>query len=204
MKDCCAITAEVSERQRRVLRVVLVINLAMFLAELIGGLIGRSTALLADSADMLGDAIAYGFSLYVVARGPVWLARAAMLKGGIMAAFGVIVLAEVAWKVARGVVPTAALMGGVGLMALAANAVCLLFLWSRRGDDINMKSAWLCSRNDVAANAGVLLAAGGVAVTGSAWPDILAGLVIAALFVGSAAVVLMEAAQALRLGPRPN
>jgi len=198
MKDCCLITAEVSERQRRVLRVVLGINLAMFVAELMAGLIGHSTALLADSVDMLGDAIAYGFSLYAMARGPVWHARAARLKGSIMAVFGVVVLAEVAWKLARGVTPSAELMGGLGLVALAANAVCLLLLWSRREDDVNMKSAWLCSRNDVAANAGVLLAAGGVAVTGSAWPDILVGLVIAALFVGSAVVVLRDATQALR------
>jgi Co/Zn/Cd efflux system component len=127
-----------------------------------------------------------------------------MLKGTIMMLFSVIVLAEVAWKVARGVAPAAEVMGGVGLLALGANAVCLLLLWSRRGDDINMKSAWLCSRNDVAANVGVLLAAGGVAVTGSGWPDILVGLVIAALFVGAATVVLLEAVQALRLGPRPN
>lgn len=204
MKDCCVITADVSQRQRRVLRRVLWVNLAMFLGELSAGLVGRSTALLADSADMLGDAIAYGVSLYVVARGPVWLARAAMFKGSIMAAFGVMVMAEVAWKVARGAVPAAEVMGGVGLLALAANAMCLLLLASRRGDDINMKSAWLCSRNDVAANAGVLLAAGGVMVTGSAWPDILVGLVIAALFVGSAATVLLEAVQALRPGPRPN
>lgn len=204
MNDCCLITAEVSGRQRRVLRVVLLINLAMFLTELIAGLIGHSTALLADSVDMLGDAIAYGFSLYVVARGPVWRGRAAMLKGGIMAIFGIVVLAEVAWKIARGVVPTAELMGGIGLVALAANTVCLLILWSRREDDLNMKSAWLCSRSDVVANASVLLGAGGVAVTGSAWPDIVIGLMIATLFVGSAVVVLRDAAQALRLGPRPN
>ncbi|HEY7650304.1 MAG TPA: cation transporter [Methylomirabilota bacterium] len=204
MKDCCAVTPDVSPRQRRVLHFVLWINFAMFLAELVAGIAGRSTALLADSADMLGDALVYGFSLYAVARGPVWLARAAMLKGTIMMLFSVIVLAEVAWKVARGVAPAAEVMGGVGLLALGANAVCLLLLWSRRGDDINMKSAWLCSRNDVAANVGVLLAAGGVAVTGSGWPDILVGLVIAALFVGAATVVLLEAVQALRLGPRPN
>jgi Co/Zn/Cd efflux system component len=204
MKDCCVITADVSQRQRRVLRVVLWVNLAMFLVEVIAGLVGRSTALLADSADMLGDALVYGFSLYAVARGPVWLARAAMLKGGIMVLFSVIVLGEVGWKVARGVAPVAEVMGGVGLLALAANAMCLLLLWSRRGDDINMKSAWLCSRNDVVANVGVLLAAGAVTVTGSAWPDILVGLVIAALFAGSAAVVLLEAVQALRLGPRPS
>jgi Co/Zn/Cd efflux system component len=204
MKDCCRMMADVPRRQRRVLRFVLGINLVMFLVELIAGLVGHSTALLSDSADMLGDALVYGFSLYAVARGPVWLARAATLKGSIMALFGVVVLVEVAWKVARGVAPAAEVMVDVGVLALAANAVCLLLLWSRRGDDLNMKSAWLCSRNDVTANAGVLLAAGGVAVTGSAWPDILVGLMIAALFVGSAAVVLLEAIQALRWGPRPD
>jgi Co/Zn/Cd efflux system component len=204
MTDCCAITPDVSQRQRRVLRLVLWINVAMFLTELTAGLVGRSTALVADSADMLGDAIVYGFSLYAVARGPAWLARAAMLKGSIMAGFGIFVLAEVAWKVVTGIVPTAEVMGGVGLLALAANAGCLLLLWSRRGDDINMKSAWLCSRNDVIANVGVLLAAGAVMLTGAAWPDILVGLVIAALFVGSAATILLESFQALRLGPRPN
>jgi Co/Zn/Cd efflux system component len=203
MNDCCAI-AEVSQRQRRVLRVVLWINVAMFLTEVTAGLVGRSTALLADSADMLGDAIVYGFSLYAVAQGPAWLARAAMLKGSIMAGFGILVLAEVAWKMVTGTVPTAEVMGGVGVLALAANAGCLLLLWSRRGDDINMKSAWLCSRNDVVANVGVLLAAGAVMLTGAAWPDILVGLVIAALFVGSAATILRESFQALRLGPRPN
>jgi Co/Zn/Cd efflux system component len=204
MTECCAITPDVSQRQRRVLRLVLWINVAMFLTELTAGLVGRSTALVADSADMLGDAIVYGFSLYAVARGPAWLARVAMLKGSIMAGFGIFVLAEVAWKVVTGIVPTAEVMGGVGLLALAANAGCLLLLWSRRGDDINMKSAWLCSRNDVVANVGVLLAAGAVLLTGAAWPDILVGLVIAALFVGSAATILLESFQALRLGPKPN
>jgi len=122
MHDCCAITTDVSSRQRRVLRCVLWLNLAMFLVELIAGLVGRSTALLADSADMLGDALVYGFSLYAMARGPIRLARAAMLKGSIMALFGVIVLGEVAWKLARGVAPAAEVMSGVGLLALAANA----------------------------------------------------------------------------------
>jgi Co/Zn/Cd efflux system component len=198
MKDCCEIGGEIPARQRRVLQVVLGINLAMFLAELVAGLLAHSTALLADSVDMLGDAIVYGFSLYVVARGAAWQARAALLKGGIMAAFGLGVLVEVAFKVARRLVPAAEVMGGVGVLALGANLVCLVLLWRRRGDDINMRSSWLCSRNDVVANAGVLLAAGGVALTGSAWPDIAIGLVIAAMFSNSAVDVIRAARRELR------
>ena len=192
MKDCCDIHP-VHDDQRRVLRVVLAINVAMFFVELAAGLLAHSTALLADSADMLGDAIVYGFSLYVIGRGPAWQARAALLKGGIMAAFGVGILVEVGTKLARGVTPSADLMSGVGLLALAANASVLLFLWRHRADDINMRSVWLCSRNDVVANAGVILAALGVALTGSAWPDIAVGLAIAALFVISAVDVIRAA-----------
>lgn len=175
------------------LRVVLAINMAMFLVELVAGLVASSTALLADSADMLGDAIVYGFSLYVIARGSAWQARAALLKGLIMAAFALGVLVEVGTKLVRGVIPSADLMSGVGLLALAANASVLVFLWRHRADDINMRSVWLCSRNDVVANAGVLLAAVGVAMTGSAWPDIAIGLGIAGLFGISAVAVIRGA-----------
>lgn len=198
MKSCCDIATDIADRQRRVLQIVLWINATMFLIEFLAGLLGHSTALLADSVDMLGDAIVYGFSLYVIRRGAVWQARAARLKGWIMATFGLGVLVEVALKIARGLVPTVELMGGVGFLALIANASVLLFLWRRRADDINMRSAWLCSRNDVVANSGVLLAAGGVAVTGSAWPDIVTGLMIAAMFGSSAVGVLREARRELR------
>ncbi|MGH7313151.1 MAG: cation transporter [Candidatus Rokuibacteriota bacterium] len=193
MTDCCEVRADIPERQRRVLQIVLWINLAMFGAELAAGLLAHSTALVADSVDMLGDAIVYGFSLYVVARGAVWQARAALLKGVIMAAFGVGVLLEVALKIVGGAVPTAAVMGGVGLLALVANVVCLILLWRRRYDDVNMRSTWLCSRNDVIGNVGVLLAAAGVALTASAWPDILIGLAIAAMFGHSAVVIIRDA-----------
>ena len=203
MTDCCAIPTEVPARQRRVLLVVLWINAVMFLAELTTGLLAHSTALLADSVDMLGDAIVYGFSLYAIARGALWQARAALLKGGIMAAFGVGVLVEVALKLARGVVPSADLMGGMGLVALAANVVCLALLTRHRADDINMASAWVCSRNDLVANGGVLLAAGAVAVTASAWPDIVVGLMIAALFGSSAVKVIRGARRELRLAASP-
>jgi Co/Zn/Cd efflux system component len=198
MKDCCEIRIDIPERQRRVLQIVLWINAAMFLVEFGAGVYGHSTALLADSVDMLGDAVVYAFSLYVVARGALWQGRAALLKGSLMAAFGIGVLGEVALKIVRGVVPSAELMGGIGLVALVANGVCLGLLWRRSGDDINMRSAWLCSRNDVVANVGVLLAAGGVGLTGSAWPDIAVGLLIAAMFGSSAVDVIREARRELR------
>ena len=165
----------------------------MFVVEFAAGVVAHSTALLADSVDMLGDAIVYGFSLYVIGRGSAWQARAALFKGGVMALFGAAVLGEVVTKVARGLVPAAEVMTGVGALALVANASVLVFLWRHRGDDINMRSAWMCSRNDVVANASVLLAAGGVALTGTAWPDIVVGLAIALMFGTSAVTVLRDA-----------
>jgi Co/Zn/Cd efflux system component len=123
----------------------------------------------------------------------VWQARGALLKGTIMAAFGVGVLGEVTFKIAHGLVPAAGVMSLTGVVALAANASVLAFLWRHRADDVNMRSAWLCSRNDVVANVAVVLAAGGVAVTGSAWPDIAVGLAIAALFGTSAIEVIRQA-----------
>ena len=199
MDDCCEIRP-VHAQQRRVLRVVLWINLGMFVAELVAGIIAHSTALLADSVDMLGDAIVYGFGLYVIARAPVWQSRAALLKGIIMAAFGIGIVVEVAAKLARGLTPEAAIMWAVALAALVANASVLVLLGRHRADDINMRSAWLCSRNDVIANGGVLLAALGVGLSGSAWPDILVGLGIAVLFATSAVGVIREALAA----PEPS
>jgi Co/Zn/Cd efflux system component len=198
MSECCRVISEVSPRQRRMLRVVLGVNVAMFLVEAGAGLVADSTALLADSADMLGDAFVYGVSLYAVGRGAGWGARAATLKGWLMAAFAAGVLAQAALKIVRGAQPEAPVMGVVGLIALAANALCLLLLWRLREDDVNMRSAWLCSLNDVVANTGVLAAAGAVALTGSGWPDVLVGLAIAALFGGSAARVLRDARRVAR------
>lgn len=193
MKECCEVRVDVPERQRRLLWVVLCINGAMFLVELIAGITASSTALLADSVDMLGDAIVYGVSLYVVARGAVWQARVARLKGLIMAAFGVGVLAQVVTKLLHGLHPNADTMGVVGSLALAANTVCLVMLWRRRRDDVNMRSAWMCSLNDVAGNAGVIVAGSAVALTGSGWPDILVGLMIAGMFCASATHIIRAA-----------
>jgi len=201
MKECCEIRSDVPERQRRVLQVVLWINAAMFLGEFGAGLFAHSTALLSDSVDMLGDAMVYGFSLYALRRGPVWQARAALLKGTVMAVFGLGVLVEMMLKLVHGVLPSAEVIGVVGLVALGANLLCLLLLSRHRGDDINMRSAWLCSRNDVIANAGVLVAAVGVALTGAAWPDVAMGLLLAAMFGSSAFGVIRAARRQLRLAP---
>jgi Co/Zn/Cd efflux system component len=197
MDECCEVR-EIPRGQRRVLHAVLWINAAMFLVESAAGLAAHSTALLADSVDMLGDAIVYGFSLYVVARGPVWQARGALLKGVIMALFGAGVLGEVALKLMAGLVPAAETMGRFGAIALIANAVCLALLWPRRRDDVNMRSAFTCSLNDVAGNVGVLVAGAGVAATGRAWPDITVGLLIAAVFATSAVGVIRDARRHLR------
>ena len=140
MDDCCEVRP-VGERQCRILHVVLWINVVMFVVEFLAGVAGHSTALLPDSADMLGDALVYGVSLYAIARGPMWQTRAALLKGAIMAAFAAGIVVEVLLKLARGVTPSADVMSGIGLLALAANAVVLAFLWRRRADDLNMRSA---------------------------------------------------------------
>jgi Co/Zn/Cd efflux system component len=196
MDECCEVRA-IPREQRRTLQIVLLINAVMFLTESVAGVLAHSTALFADSLDMLGDAIVYGFSLYVIGRGITWQARAALLKGLIMAAFGIGLLVQVAFKITRGVTPTVEVMGVVGTLAFAANLWCLTLLWRRRGDDINMRSAWICSRNDVIGNAAVLVAAGAVAVTGSPWPDIVIGLLAASVFGRSAVQVVRDASRAV-------
>ena len=133
----------------------------------------------------------------MIGRGVVWQARAAQLKGIVMAAFAVGVLVQVGAKITRGLVPTVEVMSAVGVLALAANLVCLGLLRRRRADDINMRSAWICSRNDVIGNAAVLTAAGATAATGSPWPDIVIGLLVASVFARSAAQVLREAGRAV-------
>jgi Co/Zn/Cd efflux system component len=203
MDDCCAdkslSLARLRERQRTTLWLVLAANAAMFVVELVSGLLAGSVALLADSLDMLGDALVYGFSLYVVALGPVWKARAAVAKAAVMGLFGAFVLAQVVYKVLYPQVPSFEIMTGIGLLALAANAACFGLLWRHRAEDINMRSVWICSRNDLVANSAVLLAVAAVWATLSPWPDIVVGALICALFLRSAFVVLGEARAELRL-----
>jgi len=198
MDTCCEIRP-VPPGQRRVLLAALWINAGMFVLEISAGLAASSTALLADSVDMLGDAIVYGFSLYAVGRGLAWQSRAAFLKGLVMAAFGLGILTHVALKLSRGLTPNVETMSLVGLVALAANLICLRMLWRHRHDDINMRSAWICSRNDVIGNLSVLVAAAAVWLTGSAWPDIIVGLLVAAVFGRSAIRVIADASRGYRL-----
>lgn len=190
MSDCCidksCAVERLRERQIWTLRIVLLVNASMFLVEISAGWIAGSTALLADSLDMLGDALVYGFSLYVVALGPVWKARAALMKAVVMAAFGLSVLAQAVYKMIFPELPAYLTMGGIGALALGANAFCFMLLWRHRGEDLNMDSVWLCSRNDLFANSGVLFAAWAVWYAASPWPDILVGLLICALFLHSA------------------
>ena len=197
MTDCCDnATSEINKlqaRQSKTLKAVLGINLGMFLVEFVAGLMAASTVLLADSLDMLGDALAYGISLFVVSRHDGWKAVSALIKGGIMALFGLFVLGQAAYKLFHPMTPQFETIGLIGLFALVANAACLLLLWRHRAEDVNMRSVWLCSRNDIIANVSVLLAALGVWLSSSQWPDLLVGLGIAALFLRSAFHVFKDA-----------
>jgi Co/Zn/Cd efflux system component len=141
---------------------------------------------------MLGDSLVYGFSLYVLWRSAEWRAMAAVLKGIIMAVLGVGVLAEAVYKMTAVVVPVAETMGMIGLLVLFGNGLCFVMLYRHRSDDLNMRSTWLCSRNDIIANLSVLVAAIGVKAFNASWPDILVGAAIAALFLRSALTVLQE------------
>ena len=203
MDACCEQKAEelsaLRGKHKRVLTIVLVINALLFFVEAAAGLLANSTALLADSLDMLGDSLVYGFSLYVLWRGAPWKARAALLKGTIMAVFGVGVLLEVIYKIISGVVPSAETMGIVGALVLLGNGICFLLLFAHRSDDLNMRSTWLCSRNDIIANLAVLAAAGAVKIFTSSWPDILVGTAISGLFLKSALTVIHESVLQLRL-----
>ena len=194
MADCCNDKAceidALRSRQSSTLKIVLGINAVMFGIELTAGLAASSVSLIADSLDMLGDALVYGFSIYVVARGARMKAVAALFKGGIMAAFGLFVLGQAVYRVVIPQVPVFEAIGAIGFLALAANSLCLVLLWRHRVDDINMSSVWLCSRNDIIANVSVLFAAVGVWLTRSGWPDILVGLALAALFLRSALFVV--------------
>lgn len=203
MGDCCqnkSCEIEVlRNRQSATLKIVLAINAVMFVVELSAGIIAGSVSLIADSLDMLGDALVYAFSLYVVARGARMKAISALFKGLIMAGFGLFVLGQALYRLIVPHVPAFEVIGLIGILALAANSLCLLLLWRHRREDINMHSVWLCSRNDIIANVSVLFAAAGVALFHSGWPDILVGLALAVLFLRSALYVLKGSLLELRV-----
>ena len=177
----------------KTLWIVLTLNLFMFFIEGISGWLAQSNALMADSLDMLGDAAIYGFSLFVIQLAPIWRTRSAILKASIMSLFAFGILGSTIYRVFHQVVPMASAMGIVGSLALVINLFCAYLLLRFRDDDINMRSAWLCSRNDVLANLGVLAAAGGVAWTGSLWPDLAVGVIIAGLILQSSFGIFKDA-----------
>jgi cation diffusion facilitator family transporter len=198
----CEITA-MRESHGRVLWIVLFINAVMFFVEGAAGLFAHSTSLLADALDMLGDALVYGFSLFVLARSARWQAGAALVKGSFMLAFGFGVMVEAAYKALHPAMPGVETMGIVGGLALAANLACFFLLYRHRSDNLNMSSTWLCSRNDLIANVGVLLAAGSSYLLVSRWPDIIVGAIIAGLFLESSLKVLRQSLRALRTPVSP-
>ncbi len=202
MADCCENKSCTLDAMRsnhsRVLKIVLAVNAIMFVVETLAGLAAHSTSLLADASDMLGDALVYGFSLYVLTRNEIWQARAALLKGLFMLAFGLGVAAEAVYKTLHPILPHGETIGLIGLAALAANTWCFLLLYRHRADNLNMSSVWLCSRNDLFANGGVILAGIAVILLQSRWPDILVGGIIASLFIQSAMHVLRQSLTSLR------
>lgn len=202
MKSCCdkenVDFQKLEKSQARVLVVVLVINATMFFIEFGAGLKARSTSLMADSLDMFGDALVYGLSLYVLHRGDIWKTRISIVKGSIMLLLGATVLLEVVLKLISPVVPKADVIGVMALIVLVANSICLFLLTPHRRADINMQSAWLCSRNDILSNIGVLIAGGFVYLMNSAWPDIIVGVLISFLVLRSSWGVLKEGREKLR------
>ncbi|RPJ06612.1 MAG: cation transporter [Deltaproteobacteria bacterium] len=198
MGGCCESDCSLDglrERQRGTLLSVLGINALMFVVIVAAALYGKSTALLADSLDNLGDALTYGLSLYAVSRSTAVKAKVALFKGGLILLAALGVLAQIVYKIFVPSVPLFEIMSAFSLMGLGANSLCLFLLWRHRQDDVNMTSVWECSRNDIVANLAVFVASGAVWLTSSSWPDMVvaAGLV---LFLMRSALRVLAAARA--------
>lgn len=208
MKECCdhqhIDPKTLQNSQIKTLKIVLFINLFMFVFEVIAGIRAHSTSLLADSLDMLADSISYFIGLYVVGRGSVWHSKAALTKGIMMALLGVLVLSEAIFKSMAQVVPSVFTMSSIALLAFIANTICVLLLNKHKNDDINMRSTWLCSRNDMIANVGVMLAALMVHYTQSFWPDVALGSLVALLFLYSSFGVIKSSLQELKDPSKPR
>jgi Co/Zn/Cd efflux system component len=187
-----------SPRYRKILWFALIVNLAMFAIEIAAGFRSGSVSLLADAIDFFGDAANYGVSLAVLSLGLAWRSRAALLKAGSMLAFGVFVLGRAGWVATQGGTPEALTMGVVGLLALFANVLVAALLYAYREGDANMRSVWLCTRNDAIGNLAVMLAALGVFGTGSAWPDLAVAAVMGGLAIWGGWSVMKQALHELK------
>lgn len=187
----CEVTAT-SKREQHILIIVLMLNACMFVGEFGAGLVSHSTALLADSLDMFADTFVYGLSLYALGRTQNWRNHAALTNGTLQLLIGCGIAIEAVSKLFIEAVPRADIMGIFGVLALIVNTVCFVLLTQFRNGDINLRAVWVCSRNDMMANVGVLLAAALVAFMQSAWPDIIIGLLIAGVIVHSAWKIVQE------------
>lgn len=199
--SCCPQFSEKElgdNRYKRILWIALAINGVMFVAEMAAGLSAGSSSLQADALDFLGDTANYGISLFVLAKALRARASAALIKGLSMGAFGLWVLGTTTWHGFHGTLPHAETMGIVGFIALVANAVVLALLWAYRTGDSNMRSVWICSRNDVIGNFAVMLAAAGVFGTQQGWPDLIVASVMALLALQGAVLVVREASRELK------
>lgn len=183
---------------RRVLWAVLAINAAMFIVEIGAGVAAGSASLQADALDFFGDAANYAISLFVVGMALRYRAIAALGKGASMGVFGLWVIGTVIWHAAHGTLPSAVTMGAVGLAAFAANVASFALLWAYREGDANMRSAWICTRNDALGNVAVLLAAAGVFGTGTGWPDFIVAGIMACLAMQGAFTVIRRSLAELR------
>ncbi|HEV7370551.1 cation transporter [Arenibaculum sp.] len=200
---CCGSTCSsskppVDRTYRRVLWAALVVNAGMFLVEIVAGAAAGSVSLKADAMDFLGDAANYAVSLFVLGMALAVRARAALLKGISLGLIGLWVAGETAFNAVHGTVPEAGIMGVVGFLALAANLAVAAMLFAWRTGDANMRSVWICSRNDAIGNVAVMMAALGVFGTGTGWPDLIVAAVLAALAVTGAAQIVRGALQELR------
>jgi Co/Zn/Cd efflux system component len=206
MADCCCTPPPLdldphrgnAAAYGRILWGVLAINVVMFLVEMGAGLAAASASLQADALDFLGDAANYAISLIVVGMALRYRASAALAKGATMGLFGLWVIGTVIWHSVHGTLPSALAMGAVGFAALAANAASFGLLWAYRRGDANMRSAWICTRNDVLGNLAVLLAALGVFGTGTGWPDVIVAAIMAALALQGATTVVQHSLKELR------
>ena len=193
----CAVDA-LRTRQKSTLIKVLWINAIMFFFIVGAAFYGRSTALLSDSLDNLGDALTYGLSLYVVALSVQAKARVALFKGFLIFLGALVVVGQVVWKLFNPVIPSYEIMGIFSLAGVAANGLCLWLLWQHRSEDINMSSVFECSRNDIASNLSVFIAAAGVWLFQSGWPDIIIASLLALLLLRSSFRVISGALRELR------
>ncbi|MHA1564421.1 MAG: cation transporter [Alphaproteobacteria bacterium] len=188
----------VSAAYKRVLWIVIAINASMFVVEISAGATAHSAALWADALDFLGDTVTYLLSLAVIGHSIRWRASAALVKGISLGFFGIWVLGMTIFRVFGDGVPEATVMGAIGLLALAANVISALLLLKFRDGDANVRSVWLCSRNDAIGNIAVVLAASGVWASGTGWPDLAVAAIMAGLFLSSAVQITMRALHELR------